>query len=579
MHTTAWDSKSPSLKATPDRPTIPIPHRDSSPPPKNLTAPHSPIPTTPWDTSHTSPPQQETSTTTTSTTNSATLSSPYINQACSYNNRGNLTSTLLDHTSKNFVHNQQDRVIKEPDHTYQYDQLHNRTSHNNIPVTYNTLNENTAYTYDPNGNLLSDGDNTYTYDSLDRLIGLNNQTYTYDAQHRRTDLLWDHDREIGTLDELRILDPNHPSDYAIAIISNHLLLPVHDIHHNLLKVFTLDGTLIESRTLTSFGESSPSSIPWSFCGKRITQQLLYFGARYYSPSDERFLTPDPAGYTDSLNLYAYALNNPLRYFDPNGLSLADFSNTWLPDFCCAPPDPKNQPPYINYDEKCHRDRPSHVEALKFWKPAAPKLSKEYDLGLPEPSVGRIYFMNGINTNLEEALGHAKLISDMSGGYNVHLLYNATHGIFKDGVQALLGMRFRLTNIEKLVINSVSSYLNDNSDKRALIMSHSHGAIGVRNALHFYTKQEHRERIYSLATAPGAYINPKDCSQSIALKNPNDLTPTFDKFGAGAYAETIINVAPRVPNSFRMHHSFPDPVYKTYHRSYLDEYLQYGRLSE
>jgi hypothetical protein len=30
-------------------------------------------------------------------------------------------------------------------------------------------------------------------------------------------------------------------------------------------------------------------------------------------------------------------------------------------------------------------------------------------------------MNGINTSLEEALGPAKLISDMRGGYNMYLL--------------------------------------------------------------------------------------------------------------------------------------------------------------
>jgi RHS repeat-associated protein len=52
----------------------------------------------------------------------------------------------------------------------------------------------------------------------------------------------------------------------------------------------------------------------------------YFGARYYGSSMGRFLSPDPSGLTyaditnpQSLNLYSYALNNPLKNIDPTGL--------------------------------------------------------------------------------------------------------------------------------------------------------------------------------------------------------------------------------------------------------------------
>lgn len=55
----------------------------------------------------------------------------------------------------------------------------------------------------------------------------------------------------------------------------------------------------------------------------------YFGARYYSPSLGRFLTPDwsstpePIPYANlenpqSLNLYSYVLNNPVSNTDPDG---------------------------------------------------------------------------------------------------------------------------------------------------------------------------------------------------------------------------------------------------------------------
>jgi RHS repeat-associated protein len=59
----------------------------------------------------------------------------------------------------------------------------------------------------------------------------------------------------------------------------------------------------------------------------------YFGARYYASSMGRFMSPDPSGlvYADptnpqSLNLYSYAQNNPLKNIDPTGLDCVYFND-------------------------------------------------------------------------------------------------------------------------------------------------------------------------------------------------------------------------------------------------------------
>jgi RHS repeat-associated protein len=71
--------------------------------------------------------------------------------------------------------------------------------------------------------------------------------------------------------------------------------------------------------------------PRKFTGKERDQEtgLDYFGARYYGARIARFTTVDPI-YTwrDNLldpqrwNRYAYSLNNPLRYVDPDGRQVA-----------------------------------------------------------------------------------------------------------------------------------------------------------------------------------------------------------------------------------------------------------------
>jgi RHS repeat-associated protein len=71
-----------------------------------------------------------------------------------------------------------------------------------------------------------------------------------------------------------------------------------------------------------------------FTGKERDEEsgLDYFEARYYTNTQGRFTSVDPlmasgsAGSPQSWNRYAYAINNPLRFTDPTGMSPGDFYN-------------------------------------------------------------------------------------------------------------------------------------------------------------------------------------------------------------------------------------------------------------
>lgn len=72
-----------------------------------------------------------------------------------------------------------------------------------------------------------------------------------------------------------------------------------------------------------------------YTGKEYDEEtgLVYFGGRYYSPEMGRWITPDPkylenpkelVEKSNEMNLYAYVINNPINYFDKEGLDVFYF---------------------------------------------------------------------------------------------------------------------------------------------------------------------------------------------------------------------------------------------------------------
>jgi len=117
----------------------------------------------------------------------------------------------------------------------------------------------------------------------------------------------------------------------IATIKNGTLAYNHLDHLSGSTVSTATNrTVLELNDYNPYGNSlvtervSGYTNDYLFTGKERDEEtnLYYYGARYYDPLIGRFTSIDPWGgdITDpqSLNKYAYARNNPLKYNDPSG---------------------------------------------------------------------------------------------------------------------------------------------------------------------------------------------------------------------------------------------------------------------
>ncbi|TKA78779.1 hypothetical protein B0A55_04117 [Friedmanniomyces simplex] len=86
------------------------------------------------------------------------------------------------------------------------------------------------------------------------------------------------------------------------------------------------GALVSVDEFTPYGSTTHRSLNvhgpkrFRFAGKEADGEsgLSYFGRRYYAPWLARWISPDPIGIADGLNVFEYVVSNPLRYRDPHG---------------------------------------------------------------------------------------------------------------------------------------------------------------------------------------------------------------------------------------------------------------------
>jgi len=417
----------------------------------------------------------------------------------------------------------------------------------------------------------------------------------------------------GTIESLKIpgIHGDELSPKSVAFeIKGETYVPLHDIAGNVVRLIDPQNRqVIESYEYTAFGQvsifnaegeqedASLVSNPWQFAEKRIDNKsgLILFGLRFYDPAIGRWISQDPAGGLDGPNSYAYLHNSPLNHLDRFGLATESNSDKFdgymygeVESHCYCEKHrtckrggdigktagshlPKVTHNY--YFEKYYKDYRSEDLFIKdcYDDSTCYDLSANGLLNLPN-DLG-IGFINGIWNNLKGSKEGAEYVSRLSGGYNVHAVYNATHGNM-DLPECLMGLNYIATEPVRQLHKMWNSFFDKSSaNAKFLMICHSQGAIHVRNALLDYPP-ELRERILVVAIAPAAYIYRETCADVFHYRAEwwRDLVPRFDIFGSARAKDTIVTLTSD-PNASALDHEFMSPTYQAKLRQHITNYIQ------
>lgn len=428
------------------------------------------------------------------------------------------------------------QLASENDKNYTYDGMGNRAQHGVGPCNQLVQAEEKSFCYDSQGRLVASDSSTCSYDSLDRMVRCDQTTYAYDGLNRRMAkngerFLYDGNREIGKINqkgelvEFRLLGEGEGADLGAVLfieLKNKRYIAVSDIQGSIACLIDQSGKAAASYRYTAFGEieSSQGSLqnPWRFCSKRLDEESgwHFFGRRYYMANLGRFTTPDPLGYSEGLNLYLFAHNNPhagdlYGYQDKRG-----------------PLDSKNP---LDFVVKCIVYSVRFVERIGRcliplpgsrdcmddtgrWGTSSPSIRESYKCQCSIVYVGEkkaagitMAWINGVGNPVEGAIEAAKKYSEDHGNVQIAVLYNSSAGLLMDLAECfLLQLGLGLSHPEKLIINFVRQTLHNSPDEIIHLHGHSQGGLHIYNAGK-QLKPEERQQI-EVVTYGSAKIIPE-----------------------------------------------------------------------
>lgn len=558
---------------------------------------------------------------------------------------GNLVKFQSQGISYQFAYDDHYQIQSEEghvQHAYQFDSLFNRVAKDGEGYVHNALNQilqkdKEQFVYDANGNLIERIQGTkkicYAYDPLDRLIRVDQDGksthYVYDSFHRRLIkrqegledqlFVYQGQEEIGkwlggAFQELCLLGKNKRNPMVALELKGVPYVPLHDLSGHVVCLLDHQGKVVERYRYTIFGESeifnsegekglvSVVGNPWQYASKRLDEEtgLVAFGLRYYDPSLGRWITPDPAGFVDGPNLYAYVHNSSLLYWDQFGL----YKSWGLTGVCghlifdalhqmnCTAYSTfqefgkfvlgKGEPGIINMAIEDKLEAEYHFRSdskQSFEKTATFSLN---DGAILNPSTNRPFqlkqsankglgFINGIcntRSDFEESLAYLGQMSE----YNIKGVHSASFGMLRDALCYLNAIRNYVAyeGVRELHKMWQEFFQNAPIDATFLMICHSRGAVYVRNALMSFPA-DLSKRIEVIAIAPGGYIDPGLCKSVKHYVSEADVIPLFDLVGHERCKHTIVTLERHSKASRFFDHSFNSPTYTEALQRRIDKY--------
>jgi RHS repeat-associated protein len=283
-----------------------------------------------------------------------------------YDTKGRITSVTTNTGTTTYEYDELDQIKKETHedgsiYDFTYDEVGNRLTKVLTPAggtatttTYHYDDANqisdvngTNYTYDPNGNLTSDGNKTFEYDNANRLITVKDNTgniiasFTYDSTGMRKTMT----TSAGTItfhydDNRNVIYETDGSNTIVASYTYKENQPISmtrggttyyyqlNGHGDVISLTNSSGSVVATYEYDVFGnivkETGTINNPYRYAGYRYDKEtgLYYLQSRYYKPDLGRFLTLDAySGDADvplTQNGYLYAENSPSMNSDPDG---------------------------------------------------------------------------------------------------------------------------------------------------------------------------------------------------------------------------------------------------------------------
>ncbi|MCX6989648.1 MAG: hypothetical protein NTX49_01065 [Chlamydiae bacterium] len=505
------------------------------------------------------------------------LVTPFISEdSFSYDEVGHLLSYQTKSqgsTKEEFSYDALGQITSEMgtfSHVFDSDSLYNRREKDSLPYKINDLNEllsdsHSDYTYDSCGNLRckrnSHEEILYDYDALERLISITSHgeyklVFEYDGLHRRTsttsydyvegevvlkDLkhyLYDGQNEIGATDdsgsitELRILGSTSLAEIGSAValeLHGNLYAPIHDFRGNVIAIVdAASQQVVEEYKYSAFGEerifngkgarleNSSLGNLWRFASKRVDEEtgLSYFGRRFYDPQVGRFITCDPKGFSDSMNLYAFVFNNPLTTLDLYGLEAVttdtSSASLWQRSWNASCNALRSSTEFLggviyNFFHHCVpipglRDGGRYIGSAISGK----NLQKEAHSasyiteGTRLNSKSLVAYSSGQACDPKESREQSKQISDSFSGEQVQGFHNSTRGLLLDTLEsAALLLGFHTSTLDK-----TTKWMRECIDKVGGVegdgvvnwIAWSQGAIMAKRVLENLTPEEKKHLV-------------------------------------------------------------------------------------